>query len=314
MALSMLYKKCHRARLDHIVRPGHKFRLIPSANIERRWKRSIDPSSPRVSSISGRRQLEDQWFPVRIEHSVNEKARKSAEQGKSDRVRVFAPVRLMQRNPMRLNLSAEQQLIQTQSGVRSSAVTQTDLNAQLTQTGLNEQRDEPVNVGVPLNQSPVEPAGLIVLAICIVVSSLGTAYLVSHQKHRSADRQQCQRKEILALTVAQLLDTWIFGRAFHTAVPAQVVGHTVMVVFAIGFIVFLIVRHLVVQRETVMTCNKVDALLRVQLLVAVNIRAAQQPLSQTGDRAAVASYKVPDVVAKPSVPLMPAVSDKSSDL
>src|SRR5208337_2349188 len=308
MALSMLYKKCHRARLDHIVRPGHKFRLIPSANIERRWKRSIDPSSPRVSSISGRRQLEDQWFPVRIEHSVNEKALKSAEHGKSDRVRVVAPVRLMQRNPMPLNLSAEQQLIQTQSGVRSSAATQT------TQTGLNEQRDEPVNVGVPLNQSPVEPAGLIVLAICIVVSSLGTAYFVSHQKHRSAGRQQCQRKEILALTVAQLLDTWIFGRAFHTAVPAQVVGHTVMVVFAIGFIVFLIVRHQVVQRETVMTCNKVDALLRVQLLVAVNIRAAQQPLSQTGDRAAVASYKVPDVVAKPSVPLMPAVSDKSSDL
>ena len=69
-----------------------------------------------------------------------------------------------------------------------------------------EQLHETVDVGVPLEQAPVEPADLVVLAVGVVVAVLRAAHLVAHEQHRRAGRQQFEHKEVLDLAIAQRLD------------------------------------------------------------------------------------------------------------
>ena len=46
---------------------------------------------------------------------------------------------------------------------------------------------EPVEVPMPIQEAPVEPAHIVVLAIGIVVAVLGAAHLVAHLQHRGTD-------------------------------------------------------------------------------------------------------------------------------
>ena len=46
---------------------------------------------------------------------------------------------------------------------------------------------EPVEVPVPIEEAPVEPAHIVVLAIGIVVATLGAAHFVAHLQHRGTD-------------------------------------------------------------------------------------------------------------------------------
>ena len=91
------------------------------------------------------------------------------------------------------------------------------------------------------------------------------------------DGQQQHGQEVLDLPVAQRLDVRIVGRALDAAVPAQVVVGAVAVVLAVRLVVLPVVRDQVVQREAVVAGDEVDALLRLPLLVAVQVRAAEQP-------------------------------------
>src|SRR5262249_22789786 len=115
----------------------------------------------------------------------------------------------------------------------------------------DEQAQEAVYVGVFLNQRPVEPAGLVVLAIGVVVAALCLPDFVGHQDHGHAQRQQGDRQVILHLAVAQPLHRQVVGRALHAAVPAAVVVGAVAVVLAVVLVVLLVVGDEVVEREAV---------------------------------------------------------------
>jgi hypothetical protein len=47
---------------------------------------------------------------------------------------------------------------------------------------------ESVDVAMPLQEAPVEPADLRVLAEGVIVALLGSAHLVAHEQHRRAGR------------------------------------------------------------------------------------------------------------------------------
>src|SRR5262249_38805749 len=98
---------------------------------------------------------------------------------------------------------------------------------------------------------PVEPRGLVVLAVRVVVPALGARYLVAAQDHRNALRQQQRREEIPALPRPAVEDSGIVGRPFRAAVPRAVVALAVAVLLPIGLVVLLVVRDEVVQREPV---------------------------------------------------------------
>src|SRR4030095_15763083 len=171
-----------------------------------------------------------------------------------------------------------------------------------------------MHVRMLADQCPVEPTGLVVLAVGVVVTSLSVAYLVAHQNHRHAEREHRDRQKVLPLPVSQLLHRGIIGRALHPTVPAMVVVHAVAVVFAIILVVFLFIRDQVVERESVMTSYKVDALLNLPPLVTVNLRTADQTVSQARHRTVSATKEVADIVAEPSIPLFPAVPDEAAHL
>ena len=62
----------------------------------------------------------------------------------------------------------------------------------------DESLHEPVQVAVALDQAPVEPTDGIVLAVGVVITTLRAPYLVAHQDHGRAIRQQIEDKKILA--------------------------------------------------------------------------------------------------------------------
>ena len=123
----------------------------------------------------------------------------------------------------------------------------------------DEPHDEAVHVAVPFKQRPVEPTGLVVVAVGVVVAALRAPHLVAHQEHRRAHRQQGQRQEVLHLTVAELVDARIFGRPFDAAIPAQIIIGAVAVPFAVTLVVLDVVRDQVVERKPVVTGHEIDA-------------------------------------------------------
>ena len=171
-----------------------------------------------------------------------------------------------------------------------------------------------MHVGMLLHQGPVEPVGLVVLAIGVVVAALRAADLVAHQDHRHAQRQQRDGQEVLHLAVAQLLDRRVVGRPFDAAVPTAVVVGAVAVVLAVGLVVLLVVGNEIVEREAVVAGHEVDALLGLALLVAVDLGAADHPVGHAPQRARLAAEEIADVVAEPAVPFLPGVADEAADL
>src|ERR1700756_1738859 len=173
---------------------------------------------------------------------------------------------------------------------------------------------KPEEIAVSVEQAPVEPAYLVVLAVRVVVAALRSANFVAHLEHRHANRNQQNDKEIFDLASAQPLNIGIVARAFEAAVPREVVVRPVPVPFAIGLIVLFVIRNQIVQREAVVAGHKVYALFGLAFLVSVDIGAAEHALRQCAHPAGVAFYKATDVVAEPAIPLLPAVADKASDL
>ena len=76
----------------------------------------------------------------------------------------------------------------------------------------------------------------------------------------------------------------------------------------------LVIRDKVVESEAVVTCHEVDALLRFALLVTIKRRTTQQPVGHARYRAVFTAEEAADVIAKPSVPLPPTVTDKAAHL
>ena len=74
-------------------------------------------------------------------------------------------------------------------------------------------------------------------------------------------------------------DIRIVGRAFHAAVVGMIIVRAVLVVFAIRFVMFVVVGDQVLQREAVMRGNKVDARRWPAPVPLIQVAAASEPVS-----------------------------------
>src|SRR5262249_44813720 len=140
----------------------------------------------------------------------------------------------------------------------------------------DQQFDESTDVGVLVEQPPVEPRGLVVVTVVVVIAVLGAPHFVAHQGHGSAEREERQGQEILYLTVPERLDRAIVRWAFHAAVPAPVVIGAVAIVLAVPFIVLAVIGHEVIECKAVVARDEIDALLGLPFLVRIEIRTAEK--------------------------------------
>src|SRR5690606_9475759 len=107
-------------------------------------------------------------------------------------------------------------------------------------------------------QIPVDPVEFVVLAIGIVIAFLGAAELVAGDNHRRALGEQQGGHHVAHLSLAHFDDVFVVRGTFPAVVVREVVVGTVAVVFAVGFVVFVVVRHQIVQGKTVVGGDEVD--------------------------------------------------------
>ena len=117
--------------------------------------------------------------------------------------------------------------------------------AKIEPTG-QEELHKPAESSVLFHQRLIEPTEFVVLAICIVVALLGTADLISGQKHRRADRQHIEEQKVLHLAISESLNFCDGSWPFRAAIPTVVVVGAVPVLFAIGLVVLVVVRHKII--------------------------------------------------------------------
>src|SRR3954454_5921150 len=164
--------------------------------------------------------------------------------------------------------------------------------------------EEPEDVALLLaREIPVEPADLVVLAVGVVVALLRAADLVAGDEHRRPLREEQDRSEVLDLSLAERIDPRGVRRAFHAVVPADVVVHPVTVALAVRIVVLRVVRDEVVEGETIVGGDEVDAVRGAARLALIDVRAAGDPCGDRRDQPAVAAHELPDVIAEPSIPL-----------
>ena len=96
-----------------------------------------------------------------------------------DRMRVVAPIGTVERSAVPLELRLPQQLVECEMNVFSCNIAPG--------AKCDQQLGETVDISVVLQQGPVQPADLIVLAVCIVVPILAASRLVAHQHHRGTE-------------------------------------------------------------------------------------------------------------------------------
>ncbi len=118
-------------------------------------------------------------------------------------------------------------------------------------------------------------------------------------------RQQERREKIAFLTLAQIDDRWLARGSLGAAVPAEIIVSTVLIIFAVGLVMFFVVADQIVQREAVVGGDKIDAGVRLPPALAIKIAAARQAISHAADLAGVALPKTPHGVAVDAVPFRP---------
>src|SRR5690606_17394401 len=99
----------------------------------------------------------------------------------------------------------------------------------------------------------------------------------------------------------------VVGRAFVTAVPTVVVVGTVAVAFLIRLVVLAVIRHKIVQAESVVAGDEVDAGDRLASVPAIQVAGAEKPRREVGGDPAVALPEPSDRVAVLAVPFAPHV-------
>src|ERR1035438_3965396 len=134
------------------------------------------------------------------------------------------------------------------------------------QAPLDQQPHKPEDIRMLAQQVPIEPTQVVVLAVGVVVAALATPHLVAHDKHGHTAGQHQSSEKVLHLPVTKTLDYGVVRRTFHAAVPASVLLRSVPVVLAILLIVLVVVGDDIVERESVVARNEVDALFEFALL------------------------------------------------
>lgn len=170
------------------------------------------------------------------------------------------------------------------------------------------------NIGVLFPKTPIVPGNLVVLAVGIVVALLSPPELVAAQEHRCALRQHQGGQKVFDLPGAGRFDMTIVGWAFDAVVITRVVMAAVLVVLAVGLVVFGVIADQVVHGKAVMGGDKIDAIVGRAAIGIVQVGAAGQAGRQRAGQAGVAPPKTAKVVAILVVPLGPAPARKPPHL
>src|SRR5208282_2535378 len=110
---------------------------------------------------------------------------------------------------------------------------------------------------------------------------------------------------VALLAVAQAGDVRIAGRPIDPAIPAEIGVASVAIIVAVGFIMLVVVADQILQSETVMGGDEIDARPRTPAAVAEDVGRARHARGEIGDEALVAFPKTPDRVAVLPIPLGP---------
>src|SRR5262245_59744923 len=97
-----------------------------------------------------------------------------------------------------------------------------------------------------VQQAPVEPSGVVVLPLGLVVAALGPPHFVTHQQHWHSEGKDSDCEKVFSLAISQLFDGWIVGRTLDAAVPTSVIVGSVAVVFAVRLIVLLVIGNKII--------------------------------------------------------------------
>ena len=128
------------------------------------------------------------------------------------------------------------------------------------------QRDHTPNelkhLSLSLDQPPIEPGKLVVLAPDVIVSALGSENFVAGQQHRYAPADHQDGDKILSLSPAKPDYLGIIGFSLYPTIPAQVIVSSIPILLAIRFIVFVVVANQVAEGEPVMAGDEINAVFR----------------------------------------------------
>src|ERR1700685_2349127 len=108
-----------------------------------------------------------------------------------------------------------------------------------------------MHIRVLRDQRPIEPIRLVVMTVGIVIAMLRSPNLIAHREHRQTKRKRGDGEKVLHLTVPESFGCRIIRRTLDTTVPTSIIISAVAVVFAVGLVVFLVVRDQVVECESV---------------------------------------------------------------
>ena len=101
--------------------------------------------------------------------------------------------------------------------------------------------EKPEYVPVLIQQAPIQPGHLIVMAVRIVVAKLGISKFISCQKHGYPPAAHQDRAGIAYHPPAQGIYRLILGLPFRPAVPAVIVIASIRVVPSVALIVLFII-------------------------------------------------------------------------
>src|SRR3984957_16760235 len=179
---------------------------------------------------------------------------------------------------------------------------------------INHALAEPKHLTVFLREAPIKPADFVVLAIRVIVATLGTSHLVASADHRNALRHHHDGDEVFHLSPAQILYFLIVRRTFDAAVPAQVVIRTISISFAVRFVVLAVVGNEVVKGKTVMAGNEIDAVNLQMATPLIDVGAPGDARCYRAHKSGIAFHKAPNIIAVRPVPFGPAITRKVTDL
>ena len=119
--------------------------------------------------------------------------------------------------------------------------------------------DESPEISVPSQPGPVHPAGRIIRRVGVVVAALRVPELIARIEKRDPLCQENIGERIPDLLFPEIDDVLFLCLPLDAAVPAEVLGGSVIIVLAVCVIVLFIVRDKVGERKSVHVRDVIDA-------------------------------------------------------
>ena len=118
--------------------------------------------------------------------------------------------------------------------------------------------DKVLHLAVIFLSAPLYPGDFVVLAVGIIIASLGISHLISAIDSRNSLGQQQDQERIAHLTSSERLQRFFGRRSLFTVIAAVIAVCPVPVVFPVVFIVLHIVRNRVRQGKSIVAGYVID--------------------------------------------------------